>query len=119
MFNNKTQDASKILIAVLNAIDDELNRVMQNNLQKEYPSPFENTGNKYKNNTFEVIAYNWNQHPLQKFNFKWKNFEISWYKYCGRSTTINKKISLKKINQMLNECLKSIIEKKDNYEKQQ
>ena len=49
------------ITALLGAIDYELTRIMWNINQKDFASPFGNTGNKFKNDTFEVIAYDWNE----------------------------------------------------------
>lgn len=92
----------------LRTIESELERVMWNRHQEDYSSPFGNTGNSYKNATFEVVAYSWDETTEQPFNFKWKDFEISWYKYCGRGMSMNKSMSPAKAAEMLTECLDSI-----------
>lgn len=66
-----------LIVAILRQIENELCRVMWNNTQKEYPSPFSNTGNKYKNKVFEVRAYDWSENPKVEWNFKYKDIEIS------------------------------------------
>lgn len=104
----KEFQASELLIAALEAIREELARVYWNNNQKEIDDPFGNTGGKYKNKTFEVEAYSWNEKKRQPYNFKWKDFEVSWYKYLGRGTSCNREISPNEINDMLEDCLKSI-----------
>ena len=38
--------------------------------QKELDNPFENTGNKWKCDVFEVQAYDWNEKNEQPYNFK-------------------------------------------------
>ena len=42
-------------------IKNELDRLYWNKNQKEMDSPFENTGETYKNKTFKVCAYKWNE----------------------------------------------------------
>ena len=101
-------DASPMLEAALVAIDRELDRVMWNINQKQYSSPFGNTGNDFECPTFKVEAYSWNEEYDQPFNFKWKDVEISWYKYLGRDTSVNQNISNDRIAEMLNECLEAI-----------
>lgn len=96
------------IIALLEAIDEELTRIMWNVNQKDFASPFKNTGNKFKNDTFEVIAYDWDEESNQRFNFKWKDVEISWYKYLGRCTEINDDYEERYIIQMFNECIESL-----------
>jgi len=119
----KRFEGSNLLEAALGLINHELCRVMWNNSvvesyeepESEYNSPFLNTGNKYKNNVFEVEAYSWSDED-QPFNLKWKDVEISWYKHYARGLSVNQDITPDKINQMLDECLEAIrAEEKRDY----
>lgn len=113
MFNtNKNQqyECPRWIVALLKELDNQLDRVMWNNTQKEYPSPFENTANSFKNNVFEVQAYNWSEDVEQPYNFKCGDIEISWYKYLGRDTTINGEYKPQVIIDMFNKCLQSILD---------
>ena len=94
--------------AILRQIEAELNRVMWNNNQQEYTSPFGNTGEIYKNDTFEVRAYDWSDEPEVDWNFKYKDIEITWYKYLGRGMDWNRQIKVEEMQIMLEDCLKSI-----------
>jgi hypothetical protein len=104
----KEFECPEYVVALLEKIESLLSKVMWNLKQKEYDSPFSNTGNKFKNKTFKVEAYNWNESITQKYNFKWEDVEISWYKYLGRGSSINQKITKTKAIRMFNECIKSI-----------
>jgi hypothetical protein len=75
-----------------------------------YQSPFENSGGEFKNNVFEVRAYDWNEESKQNWNFKYNDIRISWYKYLGRGSTINKDLRPEDAIKMFNECLKSVKE---------
>jgi hypothetical protein len=97
-----------LIEAVLNQIENELCKVMWNNTQEEYPSPFDNTGNRYKNDTFEVRAFDWSDDPEVDWNFKYKDIEISWCKYLGRGMDWNRPITLEELQEMLEDCLASI-----------
>lgn len=111
MFNtNKNQKyyCEDYIIALLKEVRNELNVIMWNKYKNEYDNPFDNTGNTFKNSMFEVQAYSWNDDIEQQYNFKYKDIEISWYKYLGRDTTINKKISEKEAVEMYNNCIKSL-----------
>ena len=113
MFNtNKNQqyECPRWIVALLKELDNQLDRVMWNNTQKEYPSPFENTANSFKNDVFEVQAYNWSDDIEQPYNFKCGDIEISWYKYLGRDTTINDEYEPQVIIDMFNKCLQSILD---------
>ena len=105
MFNPNTikrYKCPKYMIALLDAIDNELNRINHNLNHSEYDSPFSNTGASFElPGVFKVEAYNWNDDICQEYNFIYyvdkekanmPNLEISWYKYLGRDTTMNQDI---------------------------
>ena len=96
--------ASNLLIAALESISTELDRVMWNIYQVEYDSPFENTANDFQCDAFEVDAYSWDD-DIQPYNFKWRDVEVKWYKYLGRGTSVNQELSNDKIAEMLDDCL--------------
>lgn len=113
MYANNTiyeYDCPDWIIALLQSLDYELGIAMWNVYQKEYDSPFMNTGNEYIGNFFEVHAYNWNEDIEQPYNFKCGNIEISWYKYLGRGTTINGEYTSYEIIDMYDKCLQEIRE---------
>ena len=103
----KEFEASEMLIAALQAIEYRLDIVMGNIHQCEYDSPFSNTGNSFRCDTFEVQAYSWSDDE-QPYNFKYKDIEISWYKYLGRGTTVNRVITNNEIAMMLDDCLNAL-----------
>lgn len=107
---NQQYNCPRWIVALLNELDDQLDRVMWNIHQEEYQSPFENTANSFKNDVFEVQAYDWNDDVEQPYNFKCDDIEISWYKYLGRDTTINGEYEPQKIIDMFNKCLNSILD---------
>jgi hypothetical protein len=100
----KQYEASNLVIAALDLINRELCRIQWNIHQKEYDSPFHNTGNSFRCDSFEVMAYDWGDDE-QPYNFKWKDVEISWYKYHGRGETVNQDIVPDRINEMLDDCM--------------
>ena len=101
-------DCPDYVVALLRDIARKLNIVMWNSKQKEYDSPFENTGNDFMCDTFEVHAYNWNEDINQPYNFKCGDIEISWYKYLGRGCTMNNKWSQSTMIEMYNKCMKAL-----------
>ena len=115
-----TQYASEEFItAILESIEENLLRVMWNINQEEYDNdnPFRNTGNVkgYKNDTFEVHAYDWgwdlsDANTPQPPNFIWRDLEICWYKYCGRGIYTNRPVTHDELAIMLKECNESINE---------
>lgn len=90
-------------------------------------TPFDNSGERFKNDVFECNAYDWSDCTCkdsckdgwtqdkctcgwkpQTYNFKWKDFEVSWYKYLGRGMSMNREIDGKELYIMLSECLDSL-----------
>ncbi len=111
----KTFEVPLIWEAALSHLSDNLCRVMQNKHQAVYESPFSNTGNKYKCPVFEVEAYSWDELNCwdevsdeggQKYNFKWLDVEISWYKWMGRGMSSNVELTPEMAQVMLEECLR-------------
>lgn len=104
----KEFECPSLLIAVLRDIDLEMNRVQWNILQEEYPSPFENTGSSFNLPEFSVQAYSWGDEE-QPYNFKWNDIEISWYKYLGRGTTINRRVDNDEIAKLHEDCINALL----------
>jgi len=97
-------------------------------------NPSENYGEDFINNTFEMRAYTWTDcicgdlcilsipiNPIRINkrlclteciscipNFRYKNFEVRWYKYLGRATIMNKDITPEEGVEIFNTCLKSL-----------
>lgn len=109
---NKIQsyDCPSYVIALLRDIAKRLDIVMWNITQEEYDNPFDNTGNSFVCDVFEVHAYNWNDETIQPYNFKCGDIEISWYKYCGRGCTMNSQYTIYEIIDMYNRCVKKLEE---------
>ena len=106
VFGQPTQalEVPSYVEAALTLIREEAQRVEWNNRQEEF-DPFGNTSGQYKNDVFEVNAYSWNDEKNQPYNFKWRDFELSWYKYFGRGMSMNREISPDETAKMLEECL--------------
>lgn len=111
MFNTNKNQAYRCpewIIALLSDINRKLKIVAWNTGHKDFDSPFENTGNSWANDVFEVQAYSWNDEERQPYNFKCGDIEISWYKYLGRDTTINGEYDKDTIINMYNRCMESL-----------
>lgn len=74
---------------------------------RDEDNPFCNTGAQYDGRNFQVHAYSWSDDD-QPFNFAWRDVRVSWYKYLGRGTTVNRKMEREEIRAMLRECLSEI-----------
>lgn len=69
--------------------------------------PMENSGDKFDCDVFSAHAYSWGDDE-QPWNFKWRNFRVSWYKYLGRGMTMNMPLSADMAAEMLAECIGAI-----------
>jgi len=104
----------KIWEAALLMIKSELNRTMWNLHNEKYKNPFDNSGNKFSCSAFSVEAYSWDKEYKQKYNFKWKDVEISWHKHFGRGNESNIKLTPDMAEVMLVECLDAIRKYENN-----
>lgn len=106
-------DASPLLIAALEAIGDEIARVTHN-CTPEHVYPMGNTGQGFSCDKFSAQAYDWQdefgeeERDTRQVNFKWRDLEVVWYKWCGRGTYTNRPIKPDEIAEMLNDCLAAL-----------
>lgn len=103
---HKEYAVPQIWDAALCFLREELDRVQWNAHQKEYSSPFNNTGNTFKCAVFEVHAYSWDD-EYQPYNFKWRDVEISWYKYLGRGMSASRPLPPDLAAAMLQDCMEA------------
>lgn len=69
--------------------------------------PMENSGDRFDCDSFSAHAYDWGDDD-QPWNFKWRNFEVSWYKYLGRGTSMNMALTTDVAAEMLVDCISGI-----------
>lgn len=113
-----TRDASmELLIAVFDRIEAEMGRLYWNRFQKEFLSPFQNTGTFYKDGTFEVNAYAWDEalneadsNDKPHFSYKDGEFAATWYKHSHRclECVTPETLTPDYLAKMLSECLASM-----------
>jgi hypothetical protein len=72
-------------------------------------NPFSNTGARFDGDKFKAHAYSWNDDEEQEFNFAWRDVRVSWYKYLGRGTTINREMDDAEVSEMLRECMAELL----------
>lgn len=96
------------IVALLEHIEAELERLYWNAHQEDYPSPFRNYGTHFKNNVFEIHAYDWSDEPKHEYNFKCGQLEVSWYKRLGRDTEINLVLPPGTVIRYFNKCMESL-----------
>lgn len=102
------EETMLLIEAVLKNIRHKLNIAYWNKHQKEMKSPFDNTGETYENGTFSVSAYDWVNESGP--NFKYKGFEVYWYKYMGRGMEYycNELVTAEYIKKMHSDCIHAI-----------
>ena len=110
-----------VLQAVLDRLESEMERLYWNKNQKEMLSPFRNTGEMYKNDTFKIRAYRWDDDKEEDAEFNDGNFvygdlTVWWYKHIDRGLEYtlgrewNKGLTLEFLEQMLEDCIESLQE---------
>lgn len=102
-------DVPEIMDAALEAISDELERVMWNKHQTDYASPFRNNGASFRCPTFTAVSYHWGDDG-QPYNFKHQKsgLAISWYKYLGRGMSADRQITPDLAAEVLSDCLAAV-----------
>ena len=99
----------EIIIAALNRIREEMDRLYWNKYQKEMESPFDNTGEAFVCSTFMVRAYDWNwddDDSKSLPNFKYEDLSVYWYKHSQRGVwaECDHEITTSFLNTMILEC---------------
>lgn len=96
------------MVGLIEGIRSRLGVAGWNEYQREF-DPFDNwedaeVFNKdHKEIGIEVWPYSWNDDIEQKYNFKYKDIEISWYKHLGRGDSINREVSPAEAAEMFDE----------------
>lgn len=101
-----THELTELACAAIEYLEGEISRLYWNKNQEQWESAFRNTGNSYKSKSFSVDAYNWGEE--KDGSFRWRDIEINWYKGFGRGTYSNKVLTPDLVNEMLEDCLKSL-----------
>ena len=118
-FNSGIWANETFITAILSYLESEWLRVTWNVYQKEMDdeNPFRNSGNVkgFTTDIFEVHAYDWgwdfsDSEEPQPYNFKWRDLEITWYKWCGRGVQTNRPVTHDELAMMLDECVQSLFE---------
>lgn len=76
-------------------------------LMPEMENPFSNSGHRGDYGAFQAHAYSWSDEE-QPWNFKWRDVEVSWYKYHGRGMSVNREVSRGDVIEMMAECVRCI-----------
>lgn len=87
-------DRTDLVVGILHDVWDVLFRE---------DNPFSNTGAEFIGERIQVQAYSWDDEYDQNYNFKWRDFEVSWYKHAGRGMTSNRNLSDKEVQELMSE----------------
>jgi hypothetical protein len=75
-------------------------------------APTGNTGEHFENEVFSMRAYCWcdgDRHPDGcPPNFKCGDFEVRWYKYLGRGSSMNRNIGAEELAEIERRCMESL-----------
>lgn len=106
---HKAYKVPNYLEASLGLIREELARVTWNVTQRDdLGDPFGNEATQRDLGVFQVESYSWDDDLEQEYNFKYRDLEISWYKYFGRGMSMNRKFTPDQTAIMLDDCLTAI-----------
>ena len=106
---SKEFECPEYLVALLEGIRTRIELAGGNEYQREF-DPFgdwedaELFNRDHKDMGFEVWPYSWSDETEQKYNFKFKDIEISWYKHLGRGMSINRKITKDEAIDLFDTC---------------
>lgn len=83
---------------------------------KKVPNPCENNSAVFENKTFSMRAFYWGEDESIGVlpNFKYKDFEVSWYKYLGRSMTQSREMNPEDFSKILVDCINSLGEEHES-----
>lgn len=66
-------------------------------------NPGNNSAERFDCPVFQMAAYDWSE--CRDWNFRWRDVEVSWYKYMGRGMTSNIQLTTRHALDMIAECL--------------
>ena len=66
-------------------------------------NPGNNSAERFDCDAFQMAAYDWGQD--REWNFRWRDIEVSWYKYMGRGMAANMPLTARLALDMIAECL--------------
>ena len=88
--------------------------MLWNKHQKAVSTPFENSGEEYISDIFQVRAYDWGEDGNNKPNFHYEKdgivLDVYWYKYFGRGmeAKCNTDLTVELLADMINDCIKAL-----------
>jgi hypothetical protein len=91
------------LTAALDALCNAWDAVMA-----DRANPFGNTGERFDCEVFSAHAYAWGDDD-QPWNFRWRDLQVSWYKYLGRGMQASRSVSDSEVREMLAECMAALL----------
>lgn len=106
------RDCPEWIVALLEHIEAEMERLYWNKYQEEYESPFRNTGARFDNGVFSVRAFNWGDEDDDEDddepNFVCGPMRVRWYKHLGRCTEIDQLPDADTVITYFTKCMSSL-----------
>ena len=101
-------EVPEIMTAALDAIGNEIERIVGNVIQERISSPRHNGATAFRCAAFGMWAYSWGDDE-QPYNFfhPESGVKISWYKYGGRGESANVAITPDMAALILDDCLRA------------
>jgi hypothetical protein len=102
-------ECPELMTAALDALGNEIVRVVCNLHQNSFRSPRDNAASAFRCETFGMWAYSWGDDD-QPYNFfhPRTGIAVSWYKYGGRGESCNVALTPDVISEVFNECLEAV-----------
>ena len=96
--------------AGLDLLADRIEAAEWNRTQREFIAPTKNAGTHYSTDVFEMHSYYWGDldEGVNRPNFKCGDFEVRWYKYCGRGMSMNQDIDANTFFEIVSRCMESV-----------
>ena len=95
-----SQEVESAMTALANAWD----------VMSSTDNPFSNTAAQFNGSRVRVHAYSWGENA-QPWNLAWRDFRVSWYKYCGRGMSMNRETCREEMAELLADALADFREK--------
>lgn len=114
-------EVPELMIAALEHLSKEIERVMWNRTQEEYiaPTRSHDCADEFRTDSFVMRRYCWCDGRTHEDgcppNFEWKDARINWYKHGWRGLSSNVELTPDRINDLLEDCLRSVKEMDATY----
>lgn len=75
-------------------------------LRPEDGNPFSNSGNTFDSPKIQIHAFSWVLDD-QPFNLKWRDVVVTWHKWSGRGTYVNRKVGWRECLELMKDGIEA------------